>query len=63
MNCDLRSRRSKKLQKKLNDIKPDTKRKGDSNETPTCAVPVNDPQTNAFWREEEEGTTKTLVYT
>ena len=32
-------------------------------ETSTCAVPMHAPQTNALWRGEEGGTTKTLLYT
>jgi len=35
----------------------------DTNETPTCSVPVHAPQTNALWWGEEGGTTKALLYT
>jgi len=37
--------------------------KRDTNETPTCAVPMHVPQTNTLWWGEEGGTTKALLYT
>jgi len=46
---------------KLDRLKSGSKR--DTNETPTCAVPMHAPQTNALWWGEEEGTTKALLYT
>ena len=35
----------------------------DTNETPTCAVPMHAPQTNTLWWGEERGTTKAPLYT
>ena len=40
----------------LDRLKSGSKR--DTNETPTCAVPMHAPQTNALWWGEERGTTK-----
>jgi len=37
--------------------------KEDTNETPTCAVPVHALQANALLLGEEEGTTKARLYT
>jgi len=45
----------------LDRLKSGSKR--DTNETPTCAVPMHAPQTNALWWGEEGGTTKALLYT
>jgi len=36
--------------------------KRDTNETPTCAVPMHAPQTNALWWGEEVGTNKAPLY-
>jgi len=44
----------------LDRLKSGSKR--DINETPTCAVPVHAPQTNALWWREEGSTTKALLY-
>jgi len=60
-HCDKYDVKHASKQCNLDRLKSGSKR--DTNETPTCAVPVYAPQPNALWRGEEGGTTKDILYT